>query len=49
MLPLSGGKAQYVVDAVRAEEVMYILAVQVMVVYVTATHEEIAAFHTPAA
>lgn len=45
----SGGKAQYVVDLVRAEEVVCVFAVNIVVVDVTPTHKEIATLHKPAA
>ena len=42
-----GGQAQEVVDAVGAEEVVAVLAVQVAVVDVAVTHKEAAALYPP--
>ncbi len=48
MSPFSGGQAQDIVDAVRAQVVVRIFTVDVVIEDVTATHKEVAAFHTPA-
>lgn len=44
---LAGRQAEDVVDLVRAEVVIGVLAVDVMIVDIVATHKKIASLHAP--
>ena len=47
LLVLGGREAEEVIDLVRAEVVVGVPAVHVVIVYVTATHHQLATLHPP--
>ncbi len=46
-VPLAGRQAENIIDLIRAEVVMGVFAVYVMIVDIVSTHKEVAPLYTP--